>query len=152
MLDIRYVAGLFDGEGYIRINRWEKPESEHIRYNLFGGINMTWQPLIESLAEQFGGKCYASRRHCSNPKHRTLYQWMVSSKRCAGFLALIRPHLVVKADEVDLAFEFQESIDRWKHKLGHHYGFHPQRHRVFAHRERLYREISALKHRQFDLA
>ena len=150
MLDIRYVAGLFDGDGYIRINRWEKPESIHIRYNLHGGINMTYRPVIEQLHRQFGGNFHRHAR--TKLTHRTLYLWTVTSATCADFLRQIRPYVVVKAEEVDVALELQDSIDAWKHKLGHHYKLHPQRDRVIAHRERLYARISELKRVTFDLA
>ena len=151
-LDLKYVAGLFDGEGYIRINRWQTPNSIHIRYNLFGGINMTYKPVIQQLHQQFEGHFAQNRRSCYKPTHRTLYTWMISSRRCAEFIRQIRPYLIVKADEVDLALEFQDSINRWRHKLGHRGSIPPERAAVFADRDRLYREISELKHRRFDLA
>lgn len=150
MLDIKYVAGLFDGEGWVRISTWQKPSSIHVRYSVHGGINMCHRPIIESLHAQFGGHFYVQPR--PNPKHRTLYAWVFASKQGRGVLRLMRPHLVVKAAEVDLALELQDSIDTWKFKLGSRYFKHPERDAIFAYRKRLASEMSELKHIRFDPA
>jgi len=150
MLDVRYVAGLFDGDGYVRINRWEKPESTHIRYNIHAGINMTHRPIIEDLHRQFAGNLHKTRRPSIKPTHRTLYSWTVTSAAAAAFLRLIRPHCIVKADEIDIALKLQDSIDEWNHRLGWHYGVHPRRPEIRAYRERLFAEIAELKRVRFD--
>ena len=110
-MELPYIAGLFDGEGYVRINRWAKPKSTHIRYNLIVGINMTYRPIIEMLHEQFDGGLYENRYDLRNPKQRIGYCWNVASQGAAAFLRLIQPHLIVKRDQVNLALEFQANID-----------------------------------------
>ena len=110
-MDSSYIAGLFDGEGYVRINRWEKPGSSHIRYNLVAGINMTYRPIIEKLHERFGGGLHMNRYDLRNPNQRIGYCWVVASQFAATFLRVIQPYVIVKKDQVDLALEFQANIN-----------------------------------------
>lgn len=149
-MDIRYAAGLFDGEGYIRVATWKKPNSVHVRYQIYGGINMCHRPVIERLCETFGGNMPTPGRRIS-PKHRPLYTWNLSSQVMAKFLRRVLPYLIVKKEEVILALELQASIDRYKHKLGGHCYRHPDREAIFAHRAKLAAEIKALKSRSFSL-
>lgn len=151
MLDIRYVAGLFDGEGYVRINEWQKPNSPHIRFNVFVGINMTYRPLIEMLQQQFGGGFNVNRHDLRNPKQRACFAWNLGSSTAANFLREILPYLIVKREEAEIALLLQANIDEYRHKLGSPFGgYHPQRDEIFAYRRSLAAQITALKRRTFD--
>lgn len=149
-LDDQYAAGLFDGEGYIRINRWEKPNSNHVRYQLFGGIGMTFKPVIDLLQQTYGGSLHVNRHSERNANHRDQFGWIVASQTAATFLRRVLPYLIVKRDEAEIALEVQASIDEWKFKLGNRGGFHPDRDKVFAHRKALAARLFELKHRSFS--
>ena len=151
MLDDRYAAGLFDGEGYVRVARWEKPNSTHVRYQVFVGIGMSHLPVIRLLQQTYGGGVNVNRHSTRNPKHRDQFVWNVASQKAATFLRGVLPHLVVKRRETELALELQASIDQWKHKLGSRHGFHERRDEVFAYRAHLARQIADLKHVEFSL-
>jgi hypothetical protein len=110
-LDISFVAGLFDGEGYVRITRWEKPNSPHIRYSLVAGINMTHRPIIEMMHKEFGGGLHCNRNFLKDKTRRCLFVWTVASQTAAAFLRRVQPHVIVKKDQVDLALVFQSHID-----------------------------------------
>ena len=108
-----YIAGLFDGEGYVAIKRTKpRPKDRHKGYNdtyqVYAGINMCDPQVIKMLADRFDGGVYSLAR--KNPKHRTLYSWMITSTRALKFLKTIRRYLIIKAKEVDVAFEFQEHL------------------------------------------
>jgi len=148
-MDIRYAAGLFDGEGFVRVAKWAKPNSVHVRYQVVGGIGMTHRPVIEALQDQFGGQIYANRHDLRNPKNRIQFMWHFASQIGASFLRQIAPHLIVKKEEVELALELQDDIDKYRHKLGNQFWLHPQRDEIFAHRDSLALRISALKKRAF---
>ena len=148
-MDIRYAAGLFDGEGYVRVARWEKPNSRHVRYQVVGGIGMTYLPVIEALRDQFGGSVNQNRHDLRNPKARIQFTWHIASQTAASFFRRVVPHLMVKRDEVQLALELQDSIDKYRHKLGHHYSEHPERDKIFAYRANLASRIFALKKRAY---
>lgn len=110
-MNLQYVAGLFDGEGYVRISRWEKPNSIHIRYALVAGINMTYRPIIEMLHADFDGGLHSNRYDLRNPKQRCGFCWVVGSQLAASFLRKIQPYVLVKKDQIDLALEFQDHMD-----------------------------------------
>jgi hypothetical protein len=149
-MDIRYVAGLFDGEGYVRIARWKKPNSRHVRYQVIAGIGMTYFPVIEALRDQFGGSMNENRHDLRNPKARIQFTWHIASQTAASFFRKVLPHLIVKRDEVELALQLQDSIDKYVHKLGHHHKYHPDRDKIFARRADLAARIFALKKRTFS--
>lgn len=109
MLEIPYVAGLFDGEGYITINKWEVPGRDYIRYQLFVGISMTDKPIIEMLAAQFGGMCTSHKKQ-KQPTHRRVFCWKVSSRTAVPFLKSVKPYLRVKREQAELVLGFQEHV------------------------------------------
>lgn len=151
LLDDRYAAGLFDGEGYVRVAKWAKPNSIHVRYQLFVGIGMSHLPVIQAVQHTYGGGLSVNRHSARNPVHRDQFVWTVASQKAAAFLRGVLPHLLVKRDETELALRLQASIDEWKHKLGHHHALHERRDEVFAERETLARRIAELKHVRFSL-
>lgn len=148
-MDIRYAAGLFDGEGYVRVARWEKPNSRHVRYQVVGGIGMTHLPIIEALRGKFGGSINENRHDLRNKNARIQFTWHIASQTAASFFRRVLPHLVVKRDEVMLALQLQDSIDEYRHKLGHHHRTHPDRDKIFAYRANLAAQIYALKKRTY---
>ena len=150
MLDLRYVAGLFDGEGYVRINEWRKPNSTHVRFNIFMGINMTHRPIIEALHRQFGGYFQVSRHDLRMPTHRALYAWIISSDRAAKFLRRILPYCRVKRAEIRVALKLQDHIAKHRYKRGRQLRSNPRREALLAYRRKLAAEISALKRVRFS--
>ena len=149
-LDIQYVAGLFDGEGWITVNVWSVPGREYIRYQLFVGIGMNHYPLMRKMKEQFGGLLHrndsAHKRNAE--KNRINYQWRLSSRPAAQFLASIRPHLNIKGDEADLAIELQAHIT--KHASDFKYRKH-LRPELYAYRQQMVDKIRTLKKRSWDV-
>lgn len=156
-LDIRYVAGLFDGEGWITVsvlpitslgsnNRYAR---EHIRYQLFVGISMTHYPIIEALHKQFGGmftRCSTAKR--VNPNHRITYTWRVASRKAGHFLPLIAPHLVVKREEAEIAMEFQRHIQENTGKMKYKPEMRPE---LYAYRQDVVERLRTLKKRAYDV-
>jgi hypothetical protein len=149
-MDDRYAAGLFDGEGYVRINRWEKPNSTHIRYNLFVGIGMSHLPIIQALQREYRGSLNMNRHDLRNPRARIQFTWNVASRIAATFLRRIEPHVIVKKDEVLIALRFQDHVENTPYvRLGRKKERRENHEEIYAYREGLYREISALKKRSF---
>ncbi len=148
-MDDRYAAGLFDGEGYVRIARWAKPGSKHIRYQVIGGIGMTHRPVIEALREAYGGSVNMNRHDLRNKNHRIQFTWHVGSQIACDFLRRVMPHLVVKREEAEIALALQEHIDTNPYVSAGRNALRDDRTDIIAHRESLYRKISALKKRSF---
>src|SRR6185437_16238748 len=108
-----YVAGLFDGEGWVRIATWHKPNSDHIRYQVIAGIGMTYHPVIKRLKEEYGGSIHENRHDLRNENNRIQFSWHIASQKAKVFFNRIYPHLIVKRDQVKLALELQDNIDKY---------------------------------------
>lgn len=150
-MDDRYVAGLFDGEGYIRISKWKKPNSTHIRYQLFGGIGMTHRPIIEALHAEYGGTLHQNRHDLRKSVNRIQFTWTFASQQGATFLRRILPYSVVKREEIELALQLQAHIDD-NHYLPagrNHMDERPDRVEIFAYRDILHDKIRDLKKRSY---
>ena len=147
-----YAAGLFDGEGMIRIARWEKPDSIHVRYALYVSIGMTHRPIIEQWQAEFGGKMYMNRHDLRNKKHRIQYLWSVGSRIAANCLRELLPYLIVKRTEAQIGIALQDHIESHPYKPT---GRDPEnlrknREKILAERDSMYRQITALKHLKYD--
>jgi len=106
--DIAYIAGLFDGEGWITINHNKINGWSH--YQLMVGINMTDPRALRMVAARFGGFFKLQER--KKETHRPLHSWVVGSQMAFDFLRKVYPFLRVKGDEATLAMAFQARIDR----------------------------------------
>lgn len=150
-MDVRYCAGLFDGEGFVRIATYRQ-STIHLRMQLYGGIGMTHRPTIEALCNKFGGTLHCNDHSKRNPKHRPQWMWITCSQQTASFLRAVLPHLIVKQPEAEIALEFQSSIDRWRGKLGTRSpaSMTKKREAVWAHRLDLARRLLELKHVRYD--
>lgn len=145
MMDIAYAAGLFDGEGMVRIARYKIPNSINTRYQVITMIGMTHEPVIRALCETFGGSVHCNDHSKRNAKHRPQWCWYLSSRKASEFLAAIRPFLIVKAAEVDIATALQFNIDEYKFRLGNRFTLHERRDEIFAWRESAYHRLMELK-------
>ena len=148
-LDIRYVSGLFDADGWITINKWQHPGRNYTRYQLFVGVGQVYYPLIRQLKDQFGGLLHRNdSAHKRKSSCRICYMWRLSSKDAASFLAQIEPWLVVKKPQAQLAIELQRHIT--KHASDFKYRPH-LREELYAYRENVRAKMKALKSYSFDV-
>jgi hypothetical protein len=128
-----WAAGFFDGEGCV--------------YILNGQIRVTVTQVdprpLRALQAKYGGHIYLDKK----PKaagYRRVFRWNATPGPAKKFLASIRPFLVVKGEEADVAIAYQLTLT-FSHKKG-------QRNQVPAavrrHRITLVRRLKALKHRR----
>jgi hypothetical protein len=110
---IAWLAGLFDGEGsigiYDRIARG-KYTTWSMRLTLTN-TNVVMLDHTKALLDKLGLAYYVqeNQKH-GNENWRPRWQMLFTGfSRCWFFLKLIRPHLVGKAKEADLALEFLDS-------------------------------------------
>lgn len=68
------------------------------------------------LKDRFCGTITFDERSKKIPNRQDSWRWEVNSRKALIFLLAIRPFLVVKAEEVDLAIEFQNQKLRPGHK------------------------------------
>ena len=94
MIDERYAAGFFDGEGCIHIAR-------NVRVILSG----CFVPgLLERFVERWGGK--VSSAVWSKNTCRPGVRWEITGPKAARFLDDVFPHLIEKRKQAELAREY----------------------------------------------
>lgn len=147
-MELAYIAGLFDGEGCVRIcrrDRYGEPGNKRKRcemYYLQVHIVNSDPRLVYPLKERFGGSVHMSEH--KNPRQRPTFSWIVSTQLAAEFLKAVRPWLISKADQADIALAFQDAKKRHgKPKAGIDPSYRERERRQYA-------EISALKHLALD--
>ena len=103
-----YIAGLFDGEGWITIGLFKTATRN--RYSLYAGINMTDPRALRDISDIFGGYFKLQKR--KKETHRPLHSWIVTTQKASDFIKTVMPFLIIKKEEAALAIRFQERIDR----------------------------------------
>lgn len=102
-MDVRYIAGFFDGEGCIIINK--DNHTRHQRrpsYSLQVVLGNTDRRPLDWLCEKFGGHIRAQSREAQ----KTVYYWQIMARKASRFLEWIRPHLLIKEVQAWLGLEF----------------------------------------------
>lgn len=116
--DFGYAAGFLDGEGCIFIarsiskdNRYDK-HKEYLRHQLRISVSQNKKAPIEWLMQKFGGCCSfkTGKRSYDNGRYER-WDWVIGNKAASDFLLLVRPYLIVKALEADIAIEFQKTVN-----------------------------------------
>lgn len=89
-----YLAGIFDGEGYINLAK-----RKYIHFRL--GIANTHRPLIEWIASKIqGSKVYTHKS--KNPQWRDDYRWCLDGNlRVRSVLKVLFPYLIVKREKAE---------------------------------------------------
>lgn len=106
-VEAAYAAGIFDGEGTVSLT-W-RPNRHGRRYaQLSITIGNTDVRVLQWLAERFGGSWTQQKQAWANAK--PFYRWMAWTARAEAFLQIVRPHLILKAEQADLALRFRETI------------------------------------------
>lgn len=112
-----YAAGFFDGEGSVSISQRIRVinDKEYSSSDLWVSITQIRPAVLEQIAAQYGGRVYErqARATKSGEKHRR-WDLVITSLAAAKFLRIIRPHLIVKADEVDIALRFYDTFEWYK--------------------------------------
>jgi len=103
-----YVAGFFDGEGSVGVGSWRFGKS----YTLFCHIVNTDFRIINEIHNHFGGIIHVESDGIRNHRDKLVIRW--NSIKCIEFLKKIYPYLIVKKEQVELAFKFPLNENRDK--------------------------------------
>lgn len=161
-LSNQYAAGLFDGEGWVRVQTpgirldgSRTPGSNYRRYPSFqviAGIAMTHKPLMLEMHQQFGGTLYGDDHYRrKDPNNRTIYHWHVQSQKALSFLQAICKHAIAKRDQIELAIELQAHIAEHRSAMVGPWTDDATKEAIIAHRKGLADQITALKKVNFNL-
>jgi len=99
-LSMQYLAGLFDGEGYISVRRFKKSKNYGgFYYNPIIGIHMNGFNLLKKIHEKFGGRLYTRKNFVNRPTT----EWVLSgARRVSDALKLLYPYLNIKKKQAKL--------------------------------------------------
>jgi hypothetical protein len=95
-----YVAGLFDGEGYIRCSFKKHHKGRKRGMEFWIVVTNTYRPILEYLRMNFGGSIYENPSRSSN--HKTVYFWKLTSRNSYVVLGNIAPYLKIKREQANL--------------------------------------------------
>lgn len=100
MISTEYVAGLFDGEGSVGIYPFGKWKSLQLRCQ----IALCNEDVVGQLKEKYGG--FTTSNLLKSGK--AIHKWYIGSNKAEAFLRDIRPHSIVKREQIEAAINFQE--------------------------------------------
>ena len=106
-----YLAGVIDCDGYITIQRTKKVKKLPSGNNCVGfyhvvkvGITGTDRGIHDFASKIFGSS--VSDHQPKNELHKKHYMWQLTSSRAVDFIKKIRPYLVIKRQQADLAVRY----------------------------------------------
>jgi hypothetical protein len=105
LIEDSYIAGFFDGEGSLGLYAACKSRRYNLRVSINQVITPESQVLFDFLKEKFGGSFTYPKR--VKEQHRQAIFWSLYGDKAADFLEVIRPHLFLKAPQVDLVLQWQ---------------------------------------------
>ena len=107
-IDLAYIAGLFDGEGCIRIDRAKSKTSKtRIIHRVSCQLSMA-NAFIPKLFQFYFGGTYGGKK--VKKGYKPQWYWVVTSFTAEAFLKVILPYLKLKREEAKLALDFQKRI------------------------------------------
>lgn len=141
---LAYIAGIIDGEGCITIIK-HKTRCKSPHYQVHVVMCMCDPRILEFLNKNFGGSFRPKRK--KTLRWRKAFQWSLVANQAIAFLRIIRPWLVLKAEEADIAIELQkDTINRTK-KYGTSRELPKE---VLEYRENLRQKITQLKRIEYS--
>lgn len=141
MMEIAYLAGLFDGEGCIHIPVMTPKWCKSPNYGLRVIYSLVHEEVIRRIALQTGTRYCRLRKN--NPLWRDAFQVQLCGERAAGLLRVMMPYLIVKREEAELAIKLQDHITQYRNKWKRM--TQPEKDAVLLYREGLRLQIKALK-------
>jgi len=101
MKHIEYLAGFFDGEGYVGISRNDTAKA----MSLTATVTNDSLPVLKLFEERFGGR-YEAPKHYGKKQGKDSWTWLVNGEKAIQFLLAIRDYTTIKQPQIDLALTF----------------------------------------------
>jgi LAGLIDADG endonuclease len=117
---LAYLAGFFDGEGHIslakRLTRKKHKNGtvcEYQRHQLQIAVSQKTREPLDLFVKEFGGSLVHKTHLRSYDKVQVWrWDWVLSTAAAVAALKAMRPYLIVKASQADIAFEFASTLSR----------------------------------------
>ena len=106
MISLKYIAGLFDADGYVGISNWCNGKS----FILKCSVSNTDLNILELIQKDYGGRINVNV--IKNKNHSHQFSLNFNGDDTFTFLNLILPYTVIKHDQIELALTFPRNMDR----------------------------------------
>jgi len=110
-LTLSYLAGIIDGEGCIRINKYKykykRGNKIKVAYAGTLQVEMCAKEVLKVFSDTFGGNITSRKKKDTKP---ILYCWRVGNQKCKNVLKLLYPYLRAKKKQAKLVIEFQKEL------------------------------------------
>ena len=138
-LELAYLAGFFDGEGCVHINR---PDRQG-RMSLLIRVTQTDPAVLLTYEARWGGTIYSGD---NGANRKTIWSWTAHSNVAAGVLRDLMPYLRVKVAQAELGIRFQE-LKIGENSLLALKKNHPRREEILSSRRQCHSALSVLNKR-----
>lgn len=110
--DLAYIAGIVDGEGCIQAWSGTSKKEGLKRYNINVIIDMSEKSALELAQALWGGRIYnyPPREGC-----KAISRWQVSGQKAEVMIRAIKPYLLVKRAQAEIALRLLNIHPRGKH-------------------------------------
>jgi hypothetical protein len=105
--DLAWAAGCVDGEGCISIRQVRAANSRELQFAMYLAVGNTDPRMPLRLRELFGGNVVNKTRQ---QKRRPVFEWRVFSSKAGRIIAQLRPYLVIKGEQADIALAFAATL------------------------------------------
>lgn len=95
----QWTAGFFDGEGSVSVLR--RKRGNFVEHMLACAVGQNDQRPLLAIRNEYGGS------QCNSKTPSGCWRWRIHGGAAESFLKRIRPHSIVKADQIDLALELR---------------------------------------------
>lgn len=102
---IAYIAGLFDGEGSVRLRLRERTRVGHSRGRIYNHHQKEFElqtqitnkniDCLNLCKDRYGGRIYKVARKVP------IYRWMTEGTKALAFLNEIHPYVIIKKPHID---------------------------------------------------
>ncbi len=142
VITVQYIAGLFDGEGWILITRTtSNKEMKSPAFYLRVGIEMTNFEVLNNICNKYGGHIYT--RPVKRAVNRKItHTWYLDGKKSINFLTDIKEFLIIKKKQAEIAIDYQNHVGCFT-KDNHHSGRQLTNEEII-YREKVVQEIRSL--------
>lgn len=143
-LDLAYLAGFLDGEGFIGLHARADPKRRTPGHSVIVTITNTKKASLDLFVAYFGGQTRLKLRLRQNPKHRPVWTLTLQGHRAVDAIRQLRPYIRLKSEQADLALAYARTL-RNVGRRGHGV-------ELVAHRLRLVGKVRQLNQRGVNAA
>lgn len=111
-IELAYIAGIVDGEGYICCVRHVTRKSNLVRYDVVIGIKMTTDIPLTLVQSIFGGNI---TNYQPKGNRKVIYKWEILNHNAQDVLLALKPYVLLKRGQLEVALRMLENHPHYEH-------------------------------------